>query len=85
MRALEELASLEPEQGQHGEHLQHNQGLGGPAHHGVLLKLGFRHQLKGLQRCWREQHSTGNQAQIGTHQIAQQSDRHSRQSKLSPL
>ena len=44
-QALEELTSFEPQQSEHGEHLQHNQGLGGPAHHWLLLRLAFRHQL----------------------------------------
>ena len=44
---LKELASLEPQQGQHGEHLQHNKDLGGRAHHRFLLRLAFWHQIKG--------------------------------------
>ena len=44
-QALEELTSFEPEQSEHREHLQHNQGLGGPAHHWLLLRIAFRHQL----------------------------------------
>ena len=44
-QVLEELAAFEPKQSEHREHLQHNQGLGGPAHHWLLLRLAFRHQL----------------------------------------
>ena len=44
-QGLQELATFEPQQGQHGEHLQHNQGHGGPAYNWFLLRLAFRHQL----------------------------------------
>ena len=43
--ALKKLPAFEPQQSQHGEHLQHNQGLGGPAHHWFLLRLALRHRL----------------------------------------
>jgi len=42
--ALKKLPPFEPQQSQHAEHLQHNQGLGGPAHHWFLLRLALRHQ-----------------------------------------
>ena len=45
---LKKLPAFEPQQSQHGEHLQHNQGLGGPAHRRFLLRLAFRHQAGAL-------------------------------------
>ena len=42
---LKKAPPFEPQQGQHGEHLQDNQGLGGQAHHRFLLRLAIRHWL----------------------------------------